>query len=64
MTIASFDIPITDDNIFEGNEDVKVEIIGSSLSNGIVVSDPDQVTVTIVDDDSKMNFLLVYLFTE
>ena len=64
MTIASFDIPITDDNIFEGNEDVKVEIIGSSLSDGIVVGDPDQVTVTIVDDDSKMNFLLVYLFTE
>ena len=59
MTIASFDISITNDNIFEGNEDVKVEIIGSSLPNGIVVSNPDQVTVTIVDDDSKMNFLLI-----
>ena len=53
MTTASFDISIINDNIFEGNEDIKVEIIGSSLSNEIVVSDPDQATVTIVDDESS-----------
>ena len=62
MTIASFDISITDDNIFEGSEDVKIEIIGS-LPNGIAVGDPDHATVTIVDDDSKMASLTAHRIT-
>ena len=53
VTIASFDISITNDSIFEGNEDVKIEIVNASLSNRILVSDPDQATITIVDDDGK-----------
>lgn len=56
VTIASCNIPITDDVVFEGNEDIKLEIISSSLSSDVVVGNPDQATVTIVDDDSKMGF--------
>ena len=60
MTIASFDISITNDNMFEGSEDVKIEIIDSSLPNGIAVGYPDHAIVTIVDDDSKMASLTVH----
>ena len=59
MTTASFDIPITDDNAVEGDEDIKVEIIASSLPNGVNVGD-GQATITIIDDDGKMNFLIAF----
>ena len=62
VTIASFDISITDDNIFEGNEDVKIEIVKASLSNRILVSDPDQATITIVDDDGKTDFVICNVY--
>ena len=62
VTIASFDISITDDNIFEGSEDVKIEIVNASLSNGILVSDPDQATITIVDDDGKTDFVICNIY--
>ena len=59
MTTASFDIPITDDNAVEGDENIKVEIIASSLPNGVNVGD-GQATITIIDDDGKMNFLIAF----
>ena len=60
MTTDSFNILITNDNIFEGNEDVIIEIVGSSLSNEVVVSDPNQATINIMDDDGETNFLVTY----
>ena len=57
VTTAPFNIPITDDVIFEGNESIKFEIINSSLPSNVSVSNPDQATVIILDDDSKMNFI-------
>ena len=53
-TSASFDIPINDDGIYEGNEDFMLTIDPSSLPTGGTVGNPGQATVTIVDDDRKL----------
>ena len=50
--IASFSIPIIDDNIFEANKSFNLTIDQSSLSCGVLLQSVDcVVTVTIVDDD-------------
>ena len=48
-----FNIPINDDNIFEGNENFTLTI-NPSLPTGVMVSNPDQARVTIVDNDCKL----------
>ena len=53
QTTATFDVPINDDNILEGNEDLMLTIDGTSLSIDVTVGDPDEATVIIVDDDGK-----------
>ena len=53
QTTATFDVPINDDNILEDNENFILTISPSSLPNNVTVSDPDEATVTIVDDDGK-----------
>ena len=52
-TMVSFNIPINDDMIFEGNEDFMLTINPSPLPTGVSVGSPDQATVTIVDNDRK-----------
>ena len=49
---APFNIPINDDNIFEENENF-ILTINSSLPTGVMVSNPGQARVTIVDNDRK-----------
>ena len=51
MTTAPVDVPIIDDNISENNETFVLDIDQLLLPNRVSVSNPDQVTVTIVDDD-------------
>ena len=53
QTTATFDVSITADNIYEHNENFMLIINSSLLSNGVMLGDPDQATVTIVDDDCK-----------
>jgi len=53
MTSVTFDVPITDDNIFEGNENFMLTINQSSLPTGINCGDPGEATVTIVEDEGK-----------
>jgi len=53
MTRVPFDVPIIDDNTFEGNETFMLTIDSSSLPSYITAGDPDEATVTIVDDDRK-----------
>ena len=57
MTTASFNISITDDNILEDNEDIQIEITNFSLPDRVSVGNPGQATVTIVDNDSEINFI-------
>ena len=53
VTSASFDVPINDDNILEGNEIFKFTIDLSSLPGDVTASNPLQATVTVADDDCK-----------
>ena len=59
MTSSSLAITINDDNIFEDNESFTVTI--DSDPSTIVVGDPHQATVTIVDNESNHNYILFYL---
>ena len=52
-THASINVSLTDDNIFESNENFMITIDPSSLPSNVTVGDPRQVTVTIVDNDGK-----------
>ena len=52
ITIASFDVPITDDMILEIDENFMLAI-NSSLPNGVTLGAPSDATVIIVDDDRK-----------
>ena len=61
-TEASFNVSLTDDNIFERNEKFMITVDPSSLPNNVTVGDPDQVIVTIVDNDGKY-FILKYSYT-
>ena len=47
-----FSISINDDNIFEDNENFTLTI-NPSLPTGVMVGNPGQATVTIVDNDCK-----------
>ena len=53
QTSVPFDVPINDDDTFEGNEDFDLTIIRTSLPDGVTRGDPFRATVTIVDDDRK-----------
>ena len=53
-TSVSFSVSINEDDMLEANETFNLIIDASTLTNSkITVSDPGQVTVTIVDNDSK-----------
>ena len=52
-TTATFDVPINNDMISEGNEDFKLNIDEASLPGSVRLGTPDEATVTIIDDDSK-----------
>lgn len=51
-TRVTFNVLINDDNILEYDENFNV-IINVSLPTGIMVGDPGQAAVTIVDDDGE-----------
>ena len=52
-TITLLSVPIYDDNIFEGNENFMLAIDSFSLPSDLTVGNPNQVAVTIVEDDGK-----------
>ena len=58
-----FSISINDDNIFEDNENFTLTIY-PSLPTGVMVGNPGQATVTIVDNDCKCwySFSLCIIF--
>ena len=53
MTSVTFDIPINDDSILEGNENFMLTIDQPSLPEGVTVGEPNEATVTIVDNDGN-----------
>lgn len=53
-TNATFDVSLTDDTVFEGDENFTLTIDPSSkLPLKVVIGVTNEVTVTIEDDDSK-----------
>ena len=53
QTTATFNVPITDDTILEGDENFMLIIDETSLPDDVTRGNPDEATVTIVDDDGK-----------
>ena len=53
QTTATFNIPINDDMILEGNENFILTINPSSLPDYVTCGTPGEATVTIVNDDCK-----------
>ena len=61
VTHVSFNAPITNDIILEGDESFNLIIDSFSLSTGVSVSNPAQTTITIVDDDGNVMYTLLLL---
>ena len=57
MTEVALDVSIVDDNVLEGNENFDLSVNVSSLPSKVNIGDPDQATVTIVDNDGKCIYL-------
>ena len=53
QTTATFNIPITDDTILEGDETFMLIIDEYLLNDGVRAGNPEIATVTIIDDDCK-----------
>jgi len=60
VTSVTFDVPITDDNILEGSEKFMLTIDQSSLPGYVFCGNPDEATVTIVDDDRKYKCIVLF----
>ena len=57
VTVASFNILLIDDNVFENDENFMLTIDSSSLPDNVTVGDPDQVTVTVLHNDGTYALL-------
>ena len=53
QTTATFNVSITDDDTFEGNEIFMLTINSSSPPTGLTTGDPYQATVTIFEEGKK-----------
>ena len=53
QTTATFNVPINDDDILEGNENFMLAINETTLPDDVTHGNPGEATVTIVDDDRK-----------
>ena len=54
QTTATFNVPITDELILEGNETFMLTINSSSLPDGVSHEILGEASVTIVDNDRKL----------
>ena len=57
MTEVSLDVNIMSDRLLESDEMFQLSINSSLLPNRVIVGNPSEVTVTIVDND-RMLFIL------
>ena len=66
MTSVLFNITISNDDIYEGNETFNLVVNVSSLSSNVTVGEISQATVTIMNDDGKQcktKSLIMYVCT-
>ena len=57
MTEVPISIPITDDNVFEGNENFTLTIDSTFRPSYLTIGNPGEATVTILDDDRKKLYI-------
>lgn len=57
ITSFTYNIPITDDSLFEMDETFKVQIVETSLHRQIKRAQPYATTVTINDDEECESFV-------
>ena len=55
-TRASFNVTITDDTLVEGKENFTLSVDQSSLPDSVFISDHNEATVTILDNDCKLSY--------
>ena len=53
QTNASFHVTITDDNIYEKNEEFILTIDQSSTLSGVLIGSPDTAMIVIADNDDR-----------
>ena len=53
-TSVVFNISLNDDNAIEGNENFMLAISSSTLPSDFTVGNPNQATVTVVDNDGML----------
>jgi len=53
-TSIQFDVVITDDNIVEGSEEFSLAIQSKSFPATVTRTNPGQMMITILDNDSKL----------
>ena len=58
QTTATFDVPINDDNVLEGNQNFMLTI-NSSLPNGVTHGTPSEATVIIMDNDIAISMYVL-----
>ena len=58
VTEVASSIAVTDDDIFEGNENFTLTIDSASLPSFVTIRNPGEATVTILDDDRKKLYIL------
>lgn len=60
MNESQIDIPVCDDIVLEDNETFHLTIVSDSLHDNVTNGNPNQVTVTIIDNDRKLREGLFY----
>ena len=64
MTVASVDISIIDDNIFEDIENFNVTIMGNIMPNGVSRGTIRSATITILDIGKLFSYVIVITWQE
>ena len=52
-TSVIFSVPINDDNVLEGDENFNLTIDSAAPTNYVIIGNPHEASVIIVDDDGK-----------
>lgn len=61
-TTTTFDIIISNDDMFRGARRFQLAVDPSSLPSNVTIGNTGQATVTIVDDDCKYIFVILTIF--
>ena len=61
-TNVVFNVSINNDAILEGSEIFNLTISPSFVPSGVIIDNPDQIIVTIMDDEGSNNEMMDYIY--